>query len=111
MDAFVGAGLVTIMVNHEAAELVANVDRLVDVATINGPDKPILSVGATTTLGAPEVTFLEMVARGDCPDRWILDLWNFLWCSGGRRWPWAMAVRSKSFSGTDFNWDFIAIFR
>lgn len=74
MDAFVGAGLVTIMVNHEAAELVANVDRLVDVATINGPDKPILSVGATTTLGALEVTFLEMVARSDYPDRWILDL-------------------------------------
>lgn len=74
MDAFVGAGLVTIVVNHGVVEMVADVDRLVDAVTINGPDKPILSVGATTTLGALEVTFLEMVARGDYPDRWILDL-------------------------------------
>lgn len=62
------------MVNHGVVELVADVDRLVDMATINGPDRPILSVGAKMTLGALEVTFLEMVARGDYPDRWILDL-------------------------------------
>lgn len=53
-----------IAVNHRAAELVVDLDKLVAWTTINGPEGPIFFGGPTNALGAPMATFLKTAASG-----------------------------------------------
>lgn len=64
-----GLGLVTIMVNHRAMDLVTNLAGLLTWTTVNRPDKPVFSGGATAAWGTSTTTFLAMTTRGDSPDR------------------------------------------
>lgn len=46
---------------------VVDLDRFVDVAIVNGPNGPVFSNGAMTTLGAPKVTFFSYGSDGELP--------------------------------------------
>lgn len=54
---------------------------------------------------------LTKAITSDCPNQYVSDRWSLWWWSYGRRWLWDVAARSKRFSETNLNWDFIVMFR